>query len=1039
VRFGCWRCCTLLLYSSVVDAGRQLGFPSLSGPDAGVRAPWIMIGMRDCATGGRWVPFSVIVERGVGQILFCRLIPRTIYLQQHLRVDVGDDMLPPGLETALSKAAGKALAFVGARHLTARQRRTLATSVRSMLADAHINDFFGRIGPNRAERLLAFIKSPQFEDHVLQLTVWSATGRREELHTSIRDSVRHGLRNSVGFSPEDDLTLATDVVFELVLKQVVAARAIIPAGSLNDKFAVAISADMASAAIRNSTLISELESIRNIEEFSTLLRSQVAALRNGLSLTHIGNQPKVSYQKLYVQSLFEDAITKGAIRVPDMLATLRRCAVLGDPGAGKSTFAAKLAHDLAVDAIQDLTLQVPILFVVREHAEHLRSRRMALIEYLDKICKQPYNTVVPPNALEYLLLNGRVTVIVDGIDELGSSEQRRRLTELVEGFAHRYPLTRIVVTSRIVGYLDAPLDPGMFPVVHVLPFAEPQVEEYAKAWFAMDEMMPTDKRVELTQSFVAESSSVSDLRSNPLILSLLCALYSSKHYIPRHRTEVYEQCAELLFERWDQRRGIYVPLRFDSHMRPAVSSLAWRLFTDTKRRQAVPRQEMRDYLTTYMLERRFSSEEEARGAANEFLDFCAGRAWVLTEMGTHGFEPLYGFTHRTFLEYFTALQLVRREPTPEAVWRELKRRALDASWDVVAQLALQILDRQHEDGGDKVLSRLLNEMPSAGESPRAASYLAFAGRSVASVVPTNTTIARLTAECLRLAGNVPVRSRMRYFWLRSEIGELSMKDLPLVELSTTVLPDNASRVRDGILSALKQYNDAAVDSSFGILHSLLTHVSSETDVRVTNYATIFNTGDSVTAIGDSARLWSRLLFSPTQTDIEEQGVRFLYNEVFFVGHRLPAYAALLLKTVLTAGTNIERRTAAASKLAELYPAIAAAKWPWLHIQAAADGTWTPAESGRTFLDGDLVKSLSDLSPDARGAALLLMLPMFQYVGTIRGLEPGNAIELLAKSRYEPALRMQSVRIIEDWHLPKEAHALAVSWIHREESPIVRYS
>ena len=48
-------------------------------------------------------------------------------------------------------------------------------------------------------------------------------------------------------------------------------------------------------------------------------------------------------------------------------------------------------------------------------------------------------------------------------------------------------------------------------------------------------------------AFISESASVADLRSNPLMLALLCILYRGAGSLPRNRTEVYEQCASMLY------------------------------------------------------------------------------------------------------------------------------------------------------------------------------------------------------------------------------------------------------------------------------------------------------------------------------------------------------------------------------------------------------------------------------------------------------------------------------------------------------------
>ena len=53
-----------------------------------------------------------------------------------------------------------------------------------------------------------------------------------------------------------------------------------------------------------------------------------------------------------------------------------------------------------------------------------------------------------------------------------------------------------------------------------------------------------------------ESEKVSDLRSNTLMLSLMCNIYRQENYIPENRPKIYQKCAEMLFKKWDKHRGI---------------------------------------------------------------------------------------------------------------------------------------------------------------------------------------------------------------------------------------------------------------------------------------------------------------------------------------------------------------------------------------------------------------------------------------------------------------------------------------------------
>jgi predicted NACHT family NTPase len=92
--------------------------------------------------------------------------------------------------------------------------------------------------------------------------------------------------------------------------------------------------------------------------------------------------------------------------------------------------------------------------------------------------------------------------------------------------------------------------------------------------------------------------------------------------------------------------------------------------------------------TMFLRGRGFESGDDARAAAAEFVEFCRGRMWVFSEVGTTATgENLYAFTHRTFLEYFAAAWLAYDCDTPERLARRLAPRIAREEWPVVAELA----------------------------------------------------------------------------------------------------------------------------------------------------------------------------------------------------------------------------------------------------------------------------------------------------------------------------------------------------------------
>ena len=68
----------------------------------------------------------------------------------------------------------------------------------------------------------------------------------------------------------------------------------------------------------------------------------------------------------------------------EALAAHLRVVVLGDPGGGKSTLCAWMAHGLAgVAASSRHPFQVPFLVVMREYAQRFEREQMSLARYLE--------------------------------------------------------------------------------------------------------------------------------------------------------------------------------------------------------------------------------------------------------------------------------------------------------------------------------------------------------------------------------------------------------------------------------------------------------------------------------------------------------------------------------------------------------------------------------------------------------------------------------------------------------------------------------
>jgi hypothetical protein len=165
----------------------------------------------------------------------------------------------------------------------------------------------------------------------------------------------------------------------------------------------------------------------------------------------------------------------------------------------------------------------------------------------------------------------------------------------------------------------------------------------------------------------------------------------------------------MLFERWDKSRGLYVTVPFEAQIRPAMMYLAHWLYTTDLSAAGVSEQKLVAKAAEFLYPLAFETIEEAQSAAKDFIGFCRGRAWVFSDVGsTREGESLYHYTHRTFLEYFTAGYLARRNPLPQDLARVLSPRIQKQEWDVVAQLAFQIASKTVDGAPETLMSTLVD-------------------------------------------------------------------------------------------------------------------------------------------------------------------------------------------------------------------------------------------------------------------------------------------------------------------------------------------
>ncbi|GGU73907.1 TIR domain-containing protein [Lentzea flava] len=643
------------------------------------------------------------------------------------------------------------------------------------------------LAPNELAALTHYLESPDFEEIRLQVLLWRLFDHNDEnIAAVLRMQIFHGLRHHLDLPERLRNQGALTVLSALVdCAETCVAELLLPV--VTTEVATWLSHQAAKSATSNVVLLGDIDGLAEIHGFAQRMRSRVAALHAVMRLPHLrvtGMSAAVAYDDLYVTPTLQGATA--SVQVGS------RSVLLGDPGAGKSTMMAKLAWEIACDSSD----RVPFLLVLRNVAASLREGGRGLVAYLEALCREPYNLDPPPNAVEYLLRNGRAVVLLDGVDELVDTDLRDRFARLVESFADEFMSVPIIVTARKVGYETAALNPKQFDVGTIKEFDDHQVATYVRRWFALDVNTSEHDRTALADAFLQHGDTVGELRSNPLLLALLCSMYASEHYLPTNLAQVYEKCALMLFEQWDQMRGVPLPARFEGRLRGAVGYLAWSQLTSCDDMSTSwPRVKIMAVLMKYLEEKGFDHDEAEEHAA-AFVDFCTGRPWVLSDGGSNRGKPTYGFTHRTFLEFFAADYLVRSNNNAESLWLAIHARSRDIRWGPVARIALQLYDQKHDDGASEML-----QLVTAEDHPLA---LEFSTDALRHVQPAPGIIRRIVSAELHAAAATDPWSEETWNSRNARLHRSSVEER-LSNLISTASPANKSIVCKSIDTLLNEF------------------------------------------------------------------------------------------------------------------------------------------------------------------------------------------------------------------------------------------
>jgi len=320
--------------------------------------------------------------------------------------------------------------------------------------------------------------------------------------------------------------------------------------------------------------------------------------------------------------------------------------IVGDPGAGKSTFLRRVAYESCRDWKESAPLPVLIgaaalsKYVAQPHDKPVPAEAYSpewIPLFLGTQCAEN-NRGLDADYFRARLQSGGCQVLIDGMDETPDEPSRERMATLIFNAAAAFDKCRFVVTSRpqgktpIQGFDEARIDD-----------LEPEairwfLAKLAKHLYEDDEKRESGFRMAL-EAAVDGRREIRKMTRNPVMLTALAVLQHSGVTLPERRVELYASILEWL----SKQRAKPGRMPGDECLRRLRAlALAMQNHPDGRQKEA-PLEWAVDRLTPP-----FNSRDEAK-------------RFLLTEQLDSGIVVSRGkniaFWHLTFQEYLAAAEI----------------------------------------------------------------------------------------------------------------------------------------------------------------------------------------------------------------------------------------------------------------------------------------------------------------------------------------------------------------------------------------------
>lgn len=374
--------------------------------------------------------------------------------------------------------------------------------------------------------------------------------------------------------------------------------------------------------------------------------------------------------------------------------------ILGNPGAGKSLLVKSIICNLAKSQSdqfkrKELISYIPFRIELKNYHTYKKTNSGSIIKYLTYLLENEYSIPsITEDDISSVLKNEKVIIFFDGLDEIFNVTDKNKIKNDIENFHNQFSNIKSITTSRFIGYNDVKLDEKRFSELSICPFNRDQIREYVIKWYTLEEDDEETRNTEI-EDFTSKMNNIdNELLSNPLLLSLIVILYRNNLKIPESKLDIYKSCTNTLVDKWDASKDLKIEISEAVKQRKEaiLSDLAYWQYEleSSKKSEMITYSNAKRTVAESLEKKKIADEFNSDKLAEAFLDFAQKRSIYFDN----------NFTHKTFLEYYTAYWIytnIEKKHKTEVRNKLIVKNITNPFWYIVLELLLNMIDENQPD------------------------------------------------------------------------------------------------------------------------------------------------------------------------------------------------------------------------------------------------------------------------------------------------------------------------------------------------------